>query len=116
MAASDGQIVRMNISIILDTAFDGHADRMVWIIDTPQNRRWFERQIDLEPASAIFSADRYPTQEAAAVQMVWNAQDHTPGWTTIDVIGAQLADQIAVDLDGEGPIVATPMGFRLDRL
>jgi hypothetical protein len=113
--ASTGQTAWMDISIIFDLAFTGEANRVAWIIDTPQNRDWFERQTNLNAASAIFSTDRYPALKTAAVQMVWNAQQHSPAWTKVDVIGVPLTDQIAADLDGEGCVTATATGFQINR-
>ncbi len=104
----------MDISIIFDPTFNGEANSVAWIIDTPHNKRWFERQVDLDAASAIFSADHYPSLEAAAVQMVWNAQQHTPAWSKIEVIGAPLTDQIAADLDGERCVATSATGFQIE--
>jgi hypothetical protein len=45
--------------------------------------------------------------------MVWNAQEHSPSWTVIEVIGVSLNDQIVDDLDEEGCMTATLTGFKL---
>jgi len=106
----------MNVSIIFDEAFSGGAEGVVWVIDTPHNRRWFEAQRDRHPASATFSVGRYPTKDDAVIHMIWNAQEHTPAWATISVIGASLTDRLAVAMVDEGHASTTDTGFRVDRL
>ncbi len=77
----------MQVSIIFDLAFAGEADEAVWMIDSPANRGWFERQHGLEAGSALFSVGRYPDFDEAVVSMISNAQDHHPAWETISVMG-----------------------------
>jgi hypothetical protein len=48
--------------------------------------------------------------------MVWNAQEHSPSWTVIEVIGVSLNDQIVDDLDEEGCMTATLTGFKINRV
>jgi hypothetical protein len=47
----------MEISIIFDAAFQGHAAGAVWIVDTAKNRRWFDKQADLDAGSALFTPE-----------------------------------------------------------
>lgn len=105
----------MEVAIIFDPAFSGEAKRAVWLIDTPANRDWLQRQTGLDAGSAVFATERYGTMEAAVTQMIWNAQDHHPDWSAIEVIGAGLTNQIRTDLAGEGDLTGGREGFRLLR-
>jgi hypothetical protein len=105
----------MQVSIIFDPAFDGETDEAVWIIDSPANRRWFERQHGPDVESALFSVGRYPDMDGAVVNMIWNAQEHHPAWWAITVIGVDLTATVARELREEGLLTETPDGFKLDR-
>lgn len=105
----------MEVSVIFDPAFDGKTGPAVWIIDTPANRSWFDRQPALDAGSAVFRVDRYPSMDAAVVHMIWNAQEHHPAWQTIVVIRADLTTVVAADLQGDGLITVTSTGFKLER-
>ncbi len=105
----------MKVSVIFDPAFVGSADDAAWIMDTPANREWFERQPNLDAGSAIFMVDRYPSLEEAAINMIWNAQEHHPTWKTISVEGIALTPRITEALAHEGRIIGKPSGFALHR-
>ena len=87
----------------------------MWIVNSSANRDWFKRQKTLAVGSAIFSVDRYPSLEEAAINMVWNAQEHHPAWKTISVEGIALTPRITEALAHEGRIIGAPAGFMLLR-
>ncbi len=105
----------MKVTIIFDPAFSGQADEAVWIVNSSANRDWFERQMTLAVGSALFTIDRYPSLEEAAINMVWNAQEHHSTWKTISVEGIALTPRITEALAHEGRIIGTPAGFALHR-
>ena len=125
----------MRVFLIFEPAYDGEAPDAVWISDTAPNREWFEGNLPrLDAQSAIFPIPcdmldtvirsvtdrnnlgwRYETTETAAIQMVWNVQDHHPEWTEITVTGVPLTPKIAADLKDGGLLAPTAAGFRLTR-
>ena len=88
----------------------------MWIIDTPKNRQWFNAQPDRQPQSATFSIERYSTMEDAVMQMIWNAQEQSPDWDTIDVSGVTAPDRVTDALAAEGRVLVTATGFSVDSL
>lgn len=105
----------MEISIIFDTAFQGQAAGAVWIVESEENRWWFERQTNLDDWSAVFTPDGGEIGRAAIVRSVWNVQEHYPDWSRIDVCGVALTDEVSNDLRIEGKVIETGEGFSLAR-
>jgi hypothetical protein len=105
----------MKISIIFDPTFQGQTTSAVWIIESDENRRWFERQTHLDEGSAIFTPEGAEVGRAAILRSVWNVQEHYPNWSQIDVIGVVFAGELSSDLRNEGRIIETDMGFSLVR-
>jgi hypothetical protein len=105
----------MKISIIFDTAFQGQAAGAVWIVESEENRRWFERQTNLDDLSAVFTPECGEIGRAAILRSVWNVQEHYPDWSRIDVCGVELTDEVSNDLRIEGKVIETVEGFALAR-
>jgi hypothetical protein len=63
----------VEVVVIFDPAFDGHVESVVWIVGTPENRKWFDAQTERDPNSAVFSIEGYLTVDDAVAHMVWNA-------------------------------------------
>ncbi len=106
----------MKVAVIFDPAFDGDAADAVWIVDTPANQQWFASHLpEIESNSAIFPMGRYPSIASAAVQMIWNAQNHHPRWNEIEAVGVALTPEIIADLKPDGALAETRTGFTLTR-
>ena len=106
----------MKVAVILDPAFDGNAADAVWIVDTPANQQWFASHLpSIESNSSIFPMGHYPSVAAAAVYMIWNAQDHHPLWNEIEAVGVDLTPEIIADLQADGALAETRTGFSLTR-
>ena len=105
----------MKVSIIFDPAFQGIADGAVWIIETPENRQWFERQNGLDKSSAVFTPENGRVGPVAVMRSVWNVQEHYPEWSEINVSGVPLTTELAGDLVSEGIVTGNENGFALKR-
>ena len=82
----------MNVLAIFDYEFSAHASGAVWIVDSENNRVWFSRSADeLDPNSAIFYRDKRSTVAETLYQVVENITDHHPEWTSVSVLGLQVA-------------------------
>lgn len=103
---------RMKVLIEFGPHSNEAAADAVWIVDTTENRAWFETlagQIDAN--SAIFQEVSDP------LMIIWNVFDHHPGWTEIEVHGAALTNVIedAVRPDASAHMLSK-REFRLTRL
>lgn len=105
----------MNILAIFDDEFYGDASGAVWLIDTVQNRKWFEQKVGLDPKSALFAAERYDHQDKALCHMIWGIQDHYPDWERISVLGFKLNASVGDTLRDDGRIEAAENGFVLHK-
>lgn len=105
----------MNIRAIFDDEFHGDTSGPIWLIDSAQNRKWFEQRTDLDPKSALFAAEGYDHEEAALCHMIWGIQDHYPDWEKISVCGFKLTASIRDALRDDGRIAAAEDGFVLHR-
>ncbi|WP_416464762.1 hypothetical protein [Sphingomonas sp. VDB2] len=103
----------MEISIIFDTAFQGRAAGAVWIVQSDENRRWFDKQSDLDSGSAIFIPEGGEIGRDAILRSIWNVQEHYPDWSRINVYGAVLTKELASELRDEGNAMETDKGFAL---
>lgn len=106
----------MEVSIIFDAAFESNAAGAVWIVDTAENRRWFDKQVDLDAGSAVFTLEGGTVGREAILRSIWNVQEHHPDWSQIFVIGVPTGIKLLDDLRGEGNVIATKQGFALARL
>ena len=90
---------------------EGPLPEAVWIIDTPENRTWFERQVDhIDANSAVFRDDSDP------LSIIWNVFEHHPTWTEVEVQGAALTPEIELDVKPEAYCQRlTGDGFKLRR-
>jgi hypothetical protein len=109
------QIGGMEISIIFDTAYQGKITGAVWIVESDENRRRFERQTNLDDRSALFTPEGSEIGRAAILRSIWNVQEHYPEWSRIDVHGSKLTGDLANELRGEGAVTETDEGFSLAR-
>lgn len=106
----------MDVSIIFDTAFRGHTAGAVWIVNTAENRRWFDKQADLDVGSAVFIPEGGKVGRDAILRSIWNVQEHYPDWSQIIVIGVPTTIELLDDLRDEGNVIATRQGFALARV
>jgi hypothetical protein len=109
-------IANMEVSIIFDAAFQGHAAGAVWIVDTAENRRWFDKQADLDAGSAVFTPEGGKVGRDAILRSIWNVQEHYPDWSQIIVTGVPTTIELSDDLRDEGAVIATKQGFTLARV
>lgn len=110
------QIAEMEISVIFDIAFQGRASGSVWIVESNDNRRWFERQSDLDAESAVFTPERGKIGWEAILRTIWNVQEHYPDWSRISVSGVVLTHELSSELRDEGSTMDTEQGFTLTRV
>ncbi|MDY0960455.1 hypothetical protein SOM26_17380 [Sphingomonas sp. CFBP8993] len=106
----------MVVSIIFDAAFERHAAGAVWIVDTAENRRWFDKQDDLDAGSAVFIPEGGKVGREAILRSIWNVQEHYPDWSQIFVIGVPTGIELSDDLRDEDNVMATKQGFALARV
>lgn len=105
----------MEISIIFDTAFRGQATGAVWIVESAENRQWFERQTSLDSQSAVFTLEGGEIGRAAVSRSIWNVKEHYPEWSRIKLTGIALTDELSADLREEGTALENADGFSLIR-
>ena len=106
----------MEISVIFDIAFQGRASGAVWIVESDDNRRWFERQAGLDAESAVFTPERGKIGREAILRAIWNVQEHYPNWSRISVSGVVLTHELSSGLRDEGSTMDTEQGFTLTRV
>lgn len=82
----------------------------VWIIDTPQNRAWYKRQVDrIDGNSAVF-------QSQDPLDILRHVFEHHPEWTEIVVRGAELSADLAAGLKPDAVVREHDAdGFSLSR-
>jgi hypothetical protein len=105
----------LEISIIFDTPFQGQVASAVWIVESDENRRWFEKQPDLDAGSAVFTPEGGKVGHEAILGSIWNVQEHYPEWSRISVSGVVLTYELSNELRGDGSMMETERGFALDR-
>ncbi len=103
----------MEISIIFDIAFQEQVAGAVWIVQSDENRRWFDKQSELDVGSAIFTPEGGKIGRDAILRSIWNVQEHYPDWSRINVYGAVLTQELANELRDEGNAMETEKGFAL---
>ncbi|MGK2911495.1 MAG: hypothetical protein ACSLE1_17085 [Sphingobium sp.] len=106
----------MKISVIFDLTFQGTASGAIWIVESDENRRWFNRQEELDEWSAVFTPEGGEVGRTAIMRTIWNVQEHYPKWSEIAVSGVSLTSDISSDLKEEGGIRENEQGFSLIRL
>lgn len=109
------QVAAMEISIIFDTVFRGQATHAVWIVESAENRAWFERQSGLDSLSAVFTPEGGEIGRTAVLHSIWNVKEHYPEWSRIKVMGVALTEELAADLCEEGTALGNADGFSLIR-
>ncbi|MCJ9693052.1 MULTISPECIES: hypothetical protein [Rhizobium] len=105
----------MEIAIIFEPEFQGDARSAVWIVESPENRKWFAEQTDLDTGSAIFAPEGGEIGRAAILRSIWNVQEHYPNWSQINVSGVSLTDELSTVLCDEGTLRESNEGFSLAR-
>lgn len=107
----------MKVLIIFDAAFRGRVAGAVWIVDSPENRRWFDEQSDLDAGSAVFTPPQGgETGRDAILRSIWNAQEHFSHWSQIIITGVPTTVALSDALGDEGNVVVTEQGFALARV
>ncbi|WP_334186296.1 hypothetical protein [Novosphingobium sp.] len=102
----------MNVLVVFEPAYAGSTCDAVWIVDSPENRAWFERHsLHIDQNSAVFNPASDP------LNILWNVFEHHPGWTEINVMGEQITGEIASGIAEEASIQSeTDEGFSLKRV
>ena len=102
----------MKVLVAFERAYAGPLPDAIWLIETPDNRRWFELNIaEMDANSALFAKDADP------LAIVWNVLDHHPDWTEVHVRGASLTDEMKASVQGIAKVFATSPGkFEFHRL
>ncbi len=101
----------MEVLVQFGSPYAGQPSQAVWIIDTPENRAWFEKQVGhIDQNSAVFNETNDP------LTIIWQVFDHHPDWTEIMVKGATLTAEIRQDLAADVEVIdAGTDEFRLRR-
>lgn len=101
----------MRVLVVFEQAFRGDPLDAVWIIDTPQNRDWYDQRAGrMDGNSAVFTPPNDP------VDIFWDVFEHHPDWTEVVVTGAELTTDLAEALKPEAIVRAQGAGeFRLER-
>ena len=101
----------MRVLVTFDPAYSGPPADAVWIVDTPDNRVWFEQQATgIDANSALFDGKVSP------LTTIWNVFDHHPQWTEVIIAGAPLTPEVEEAVRSDA--YATRLGtheFRLTR-
>jgi len=105
----------MEITIIFDFAFNGRAEGAVWIVQSDENRRWFDNHHELDTESAIFTLEGGELGHDAILRAIWNVQEHYPHWTRIRIRDVVPTSAISHALRDEGVIIEMERGFALVR-
>lgn len=102
----------MNVLVVFEPAYAGSPCDAVWIVDSPENRAWFERHsMHIDQNSAVFNP------ASAPLNILWNVLEHHPAWTEINVTGEQMTREIASGIADEASILnETREGFSLKRV
>jgi len=79
----------MKVLIEFGSPPGGASFDAVWIIDTPENCAWFDKEVDrIDANSAVFKDASDP------LAIIWNVFEHHPNWAEILVRGAVLTPDI----------------------
>ena len=105
----------MEVSIIFNAALQGRMAGAVWIVDSEENRQWFDKQTGLDAGSAVFTPEGGEVRRGAILRSIWNVQEHYPDWSRIVVIGVGTSDELSDELRNEGNLIVTEQGFALIR-
>ena len=105
----------MEVSIIFDTTFRGRAAGAIWIVDSDENRRWFDKQCDLDAGSSVFTPEGGEVGREAILRSIWNVQEHYPDWSRIIVTGVATTKEVRDGLRKEWNVRVTEQGFALVR-
>jgi hypothetical protein len=102
----------MKVLIVFEPAYAGKPCDAVWIVDSPENRAWFERHsADIDHNSAVFNPASDP------LNILWNVFEHHPTWTEVTVSGKRMTSEIASGVADEASIQSeTGEGFCLKRV
>jgi hypothetical protein len=102
----------MNVLVVFEPAYAGSPSDAVWIVDSPENRAWFERHsMHVDQNSAVFNPASDP------LNILWNVFEHHPTWTEIDVRGERMTRELASAVADEASIQSeTHKGFGLKRI
>lgn len=80
----------MKVLVTFEKAYAGRTFDAVWIIDSAENRAWFERQAaKIDVNSAIFNPAADPQH------LFWSVFEHHPRWTEIVVRGIEPTSDLA---------------------
>ena len=101
----------MKVLVEFGRAYAGPPWDAVWIIDTPDNRAWFEQHSNsIDPWSAVFDDDMEP------LAVISHVFEHHPEWAEIVVRGASLTPEIEDKLRAEAVVASRAIDeFRLRR-
>lgn len=102
----------MKVLVVFEPSYTGGVSDAVWIIDTVDNRIWFEQHsARIDQNSAVFNPGSDP------LNILWNVFEHHPAWAEIEVIGVQMTRNIASSVAEEASVQSeTPDGFSLKRV
>ena len=82
----------MRVLVVFEPVFRGDPLDAVWIIDTPQNRAWYDEQVEqIDGNSAVF-------RPQDPLDVLWHVFEHHPTWAEIVVRGAELSADLAEGL------------------
>ena len=87
----------------------------MWIVDSAENRRWFDKQSGLDAGSAVFAPEGGKVGRGSILRSIWNVQEHYPNWSRIIVTGVPAINELPDELRDEGTLVVTERGFALVR-
>lgn len=98
--------------VVFEPAYAGSPCDAVWIVDSPENRVWFEQHsMHIDQNSAVFNPASDP------LNILWNVFEHHPAWTEINVKGERMTREIASGVADEASIQSeTREGFSLKRV
>lgn len=98
------------VAIVLDKSYgskllDLSSKVHVWIVDTPENKPWIKQihsstKPSLESGATSFPCDDNDTPEQQLLDIISDVDlhhgqySHKPPWSVIEVIGANLSDQV----------------------
>lgn len=74
----------------------------LWILRTPENEVWFNRQGKLLAGSALFLCISGEPPVETLLRVLWNVQDHHPSSTSVQVRGFPLDPSVLATLRKEG--------------
>lgn len=100
----------MKVLVLFDPHYNGDPADAVWIIESAENRKWFEAHAQsFDQNSAVFKAD------IDLITILSDVFEHHPMWTEIDVQGQSLTKEVADDIASDAVATIAEEGFRLSR-